>query len=305
MDTIRSVQDDDVQQKRIFRFGIIADVQYADRDPDVEEKSIYYRDAIPTLRKAIDSFSCEPDVKKVVHLGDIVDGNLTLEKTIQDFDRVLDAFSEFGNRDIQVHHVLGNHCYRVPRDILLKKLGLESTPYYSTSLHEGWRLIVLDTTDLSFCAWPEGSAEYEEAERFFANHPSSDYPQMLSWNGGLRSAQLDWLRQELAQAEASNESCIVCSHHPLVAGSARPTHLSWNGNVVADILVSSPSFVAAFHGHDHQGGYATYGGKHFTTLEAIVECPPGSDAFGIVDVHSDRLFVHGTGTVTSRTLKFV
>ena len=288
----------------LFRFGVVADVQYADREPDQAEKDIYYREAIPTLRKAIDALGRRGDVGKVIHLGDIVDGNETVEKTKQDFDDVLEAFEEFGRRGMQVYHVLGNHCFRVPRDHLLERLGLQEHPYYAMQLHEGWRLIVLDTTDLSLCAWPEGSSQYQEAQKYAEGRSVEEHPEMVTWNGGLRTGQLDWLKAQLSEAEASGERCIVCSHHPLAAGCARPTHMSWNGQEIVDVLVSSPSFVAAFHGHDHQGGYAEYGGKHFTTVEAIVECPPESVAYGIVEVYPSSLVIHGAGTVTSRTLRF-
>lgn len=297
-------KDTGIHGPPLFRFGLVADVQYADREPDKDEKAIYYREAIPTLRKAIDAFGQHKDIRKVVHLGDIIDGNVTAEKTQQDFDDVLEAFEEFDRQGIQVCHVLGNHCFRVRRDLLLERLGLEQQPYYAMQLHEGWRLIVLDTTDLSLCAWPEGSSEYQEALKYAEDRPLEDHPEMVSWNGGLREAQLDWLKAQLRDAENAGEKCIVCSHHPLATGCARPTHMCWNGQEVSDILASSPSVVGAFHGHDHQGGYAEYNGKHFTTVEAIVECPPDSVAYGIVDVYPSSLVIRGAGRVTSRKLNF-
>uniref|UniRef100_J3MV87 Calcineurin-like phosphoesterase domain-containing protein n=1 Tax=Oryza brachyantha TaxID=4533 RepID=J3MV87_ORYBR len=48
------------------------------------------------------------------------------------------------------------------------------------------------------------------------------------------------------------------------------------------------------------GGYGVDGrGVHHRTLEAALECPPGTDAFGRVDVYLDRMALVGTGRMRS------
>lgn len=46
------------------------------------------------------------------------------------------------------YHVLGNHCLRIPRDRLIPALRMPAS-YYSKQLPQKWRLIVLDTTEMS------------------------------------------------------------------------------------------------------------------------------------------------------------
>ena len=47
-----------------------------------------------------------------------------------------------------VHHAIGNHCLSVDRQLLLKRLKLPGS-FYAVHLPHGWRLIVLDTTEMS------------------------------------------------------------------------------------------------------------------------------------------------------------
>lgn len=68
------------------------------------------------------------------------------------------------------------------------------------------------------------------------------------------------------------------------------------------VLLASPAFRAAFAGHDHTGGYACIDGRHFLTVEGLLEAPSGGTAYAVVHVHADRLVVQGRGTVTSRHL---
>lgn len=68
------------------------------------------------------------------------------------------------------------------------------------------------------------------------------------------------------------------------------------------VLLASPAFRAAFAGHDHTGGYALIDGRHFVTVEGLLETPSDGNAYATVDVHADRLVVHGRGSVTSRQL---
>ena len=56
---------------------------------------------------------------------------------------------------VPVHHALGNHCLRRPRNEVQAKLGMPAS-YYAARLGPGWTLLVLDTTELSgHGAWPE------------------------------------------------------------------------------------------------------------------------------------------------------
>ena len=47
-----------------------------------------------------------------------------------------------------MYHVLGNHCVRMPREQLQDRLGMPSA-YRSLALPGKWRLLLLDTTEMS------------------------------------------------------------------------------------------------------------------------------------------------------------
>ena len=198
------------------------------------------------------------------------------------------------------------------RDALLSSLGLSSS-YYAAPLATGWRLLVLDTTELS--------------------------PQ-LSINGGIGEAQMGWLREQLQDAEAKAIRLIVASHHPLAPGSCtNETLRSWTGDAVATLLCVSPAVALVLSGHDHAGGFALWKGKAFVTIEACaseegaapvgageakarrrrrlleevgaVSATEGDDAgveksenaYGLVRCWPDRIAIDGCGTrVTSREI---
>ncbi|XP_024537776.1 manganese-dependent ADP-ribose/CDP-alcohol diphosphatase-like [Selaginella moellendorffii] len=143
-----------------------------------------------------------------------------------------------------------------------------------------------------------------ETQEFLKLFPLGDEnPQMSLWNGGIGEEQKNWLRKVLTDAERHNVKLIVAQHHPLIQGSAPSTHFLWNHNEISTMLVESPAVVLFLCGHYHPGGYACVSGKHFVTVEAILEAPTGSHAHGFVSVYEDKITIHGHGTVTSRELQ--
>ena len=79
--------------------------------------------------------------------------------------------------------------------------------------------------------------------------------------------------------------------------------MAWNWRAIQPVLLSSPAFVAFFAGHDHMGGYCCIDGRHFVTLEAMLEAPLGGNAYAFVSCRNGQLHIHGRGSVTSRTLR--
>lgn len=133
---------------------------------------------------------------------------------------------------------------------------------------------------------------------------ATEYVHMLPWNGGICSSQKEWLIDELAKSAKAGEDVIVACHHPVGLGSAEPTHMAWNAPEIEQVLTDCPNVRLVLSGHCHRGGYSCIQGKHFVTLEALLEAPPGSNSFGTVHVYKDRIEIAGTGTMTSRVLKF-
>lgn len=322
--------------------GVIADAQYADLpDGNTEGRTQRYREVPDKLRNALAALRAhEPLLAAVLHLGDTINGNELAGQAACDaeFELVAAIFDEQLGEEVPAVHVIGNHCLSVPRATLLQRLRIPGC-YYSRSLGAGWRLVVLDTTELSGCSggYPPGSWQAQEAEvglgsgqdslplvpasasgrlcaqpeappprfmqAFLTAQPMSDAnPQMSSWNGGISQRQLAWLCDELSAAEAAGERVIACSHHQVGRGAARATHMAWNWRDVQQALLASPAFRLALAGHDHMGGYACIDGRHFVTLEALLEAPRGGTAYAVLHVHPDVLVIEGHGSVTSRRL---
>ncbi|CAI5474112.1 unnamed protein product, partial [Closterium sp. Yama58-4] len=126
---------------------------------------------------------------------------------------------------------------------------------------------------------------------------------LASWNGAVGRAQMEWLRQELRHAEEHGERVVVALHHPIAVGSAPDDLLAWNHQEICDVLVNSPPVALVLAGHYHPGGYVCMRGKHFLTLEAILEAPEGSEAHGIMDMYGDRIELRGCGFVKSRVFR--
>lgn len=63
--------------------------------------------------------------------------------------------------------------------------------------------------------------------------------------------------------------------------------------------------MAVLSGHDHKGGYSICNGIHHVVMEAMLESGTDGTAFATVEVHCDHLHVIGSGSVTSRILKFL
>lgn len=118
----------------------------------------------------------------------------------------------------------------------------------------------------------------------------------------LRCRQLAWLQAELAAAEVAGERVIAAAHHQVGQGAVRPTHAAWNWPAIQQVLLASPAFRLFLAGHDHMGGYACIDGRHFITLEALLEAPEGGNAYGVVEVRPSEIVVAGTGRMISRRL---
>ena len=97
------------------------------------------------------------------------------------------------------------------------------------------------------------------------------------YNGGLGYAQLLWTAAELERCRLRGDRAVVAIHHPPAPEQCRAWHCLWDGPRLLDILESSPAFALLICGHDHGGGYhRTPAGKHYVTLEGVLESPPGT-----------------------------
>lgn len=276
--------------KPTLRFGVIADVQYADIPAQGKRQ---YRESLLKLEHAVEQFNAlKPDF--VIHLGDAI------QTGFASFDAVLPIFAKLR---APLYHVLGNHDFAVEADNrgkVLAKLGLDKLGggqgYYDFA-RAGWRLIVLNGNDLSVIARSPDSPEGKAAAALMMDLRKKGAPNAAAWNGAVGQQQLEWLKKTLAGAAAARERTIIFCHFPVYPPGRSNL---WNDAEVVEALESAKGVVACIAGHEHQGGYAQKGGIHFLTIKGLVEADP--TAYALIEVFPDCLKVTGFGREPSRAL---
>ncbi|MDQ3608292.1 MAG: metallophosphoesterase [Actinomycetota bacterium] len=267
-----------------FAFGLVADPQYCDC-PD--RRTRHYRASLDKLAEAARTFNAH-DLSFTAQVGDIIDRHEA------SFDDILPVFERVRGPK---HHVLGNHDFPIPADEVVARLGMPGRYYHFR--REGWRFIVLDTSDVSLHANPPGSEKYELAEAILADLERRGAVNAKSFNGAVGDEQLAWLRHTLAGAARRGEKVIVLSHMPV---HPEGLHNAWNDEVVVEALEAHGNVVAYFNGHNHQGDYGERDGIHYLTLRGMVELD--TNAYAIVRVRSGRLDIEGYGREPDRVLEF-
>jgi hypothetical protein len=176
----------------------------------------------------------------VVGLGDYVDGYLGASdgaaRSEADLARlVVPQFARLAAAGAPVRPALGNHDLAVPRPRLVRALGLPegSRGWYSAPLAPGWRLVVLDTTDISVYGAPkvrgQGGAQV-----------------VALTNGPVQGLGRLWQRHRHAlphahtpprpappapQPQGSAEAAAASAQLAALAASGAPNALDWNSGV--------------------------------------------------------------------------
>lgn len=153
-----------MQEKPLFRFGIISDIQYADIKNGHSFHGIprYYKASLEGLRRSVTAWQ-QQQVEFAVQCGDIIDGFNPKEQSETAMQSVLDELAKLQK---PVYHMIGNHClYNLPRQRLNELLSIKSkASYYSFSPHKAWRFVVIDGYDVSMLGWPEGHPLHTKAK---------------------------------------------------------------------------------------------------------------------------------------------
>eukprot|EP00171_Calliarthron_tuberculosum_P003433 IDg3433t1 len=288
-----------------FVLGVFTDIQYAEK-PDKEfnymgtAKMRRYSTVLAKAERAVAHFNAH-DVAHAIHLGDIIDGNETRDRSEADLCAVMHALAPLG---APLLHVLGNHCLDLGRSYTTAALALPSPPHaahYTTDLSASWRLIVLDTMALSLHSPTEADAAI--ARSHIEAH--AEHLNATGYNGGLGEAQTTWLRAELVRARATSVNIIVAAHHPFALEVAPAKLLAWNKQDFLALLTEFRGTVrAVFTGHYHYGGYGLIDDVHHVGFESILDSQSEFGSHGIVYLHDDRIEIVGVGDMSSRILKF-
>jgi 3',5'-cyclic AMP phosphodiesterase CpdA len=275
-----------------FRFGVIADPQFAPVPNTYGVKTRFYSNSVWKLNEAIARLNQE-DLKFVITLGDLID------RYWESFQHVLPLYDDLKHERF---FLLGNHDFGgVPaeyRQSVVRTVGMPAA--YYDFVRNGYRFIVLDGNDVSLFGPREGDPKRALAEKRFAELKASKALNAESFNGSLSDEQFAWLQQKIQEAATANQRVIIFNHYPVFPAHA---YNMWDSERVAKLVCDSTNVVAYFNGHNHAGNYGQPGGKHFLTFRGMVETPTDT-AYAIVEVFPDRLEIKGFGIQESRTLKF-
>lgn len=275
------------QQKPLLRFGLIADIQYADVDT---RGSRFYRHSLRKLDSCIRDFNREK-IPFIINLGDITDRNPA------DLQPVLDILNTSGS---PVHHTTGNHDYAgvTANDALYKKLGMPAA--YYTFKKGQWRFIILNTNEVASYANIKGSWKEKELEVMIKNIKAGNRHNAQEYNGGISSRQLAWLKQLLNQAERKEEHVLIFSHHPFACADGLT---ALNDREVMALVSKFGCVKALIAGHHHSGAFCGQQSPPVIVAEGMVETAD-KNAYGIISLYQDRLELKGYGRMTSRIIHF-
>jgi manganese-dependent ADP-ribose/CDP-alcohol diphosphatase len=250
------------EQQKFFSFGIMADIQYADKETRGKR---FYRGSHKNLESTVQILN-EKKLDFIVQLGDIIDGNDSLAQTQTELKQILEIFNQF---KYPRYHIVGNHCLTAGDEFLKNQLGLKQFYYdFTFPTAQGWRFIVLDGNDAGY--------------------------------GILGENQLEWLELKLDSSRRNGERVIIFNHYALYKTAAEK-HRMKISEPIAEIINDSGCVAAYFAGHDHSGGYSFTNGVHHLTLKGMVEAPV-ENSFAIMEVYPKKIKVIGFGKEINREL---
>lgn len=277
-----------VKKGQTLRVGVIADIQYCDCET---RGSRFYRNSLPKLEECVADLNREK-VDFSINLGDLVD---------RDTDANLGAIlTRLDKLDNQVYNLPGNHDYDGVTDNsqLYSELGMPS-PYYSFRKKE-WRFIMLNTNEVASYANISGTPLEQELSHMQEDIKNGGRKNGATYNGGISRAQLDWLKQELDEAERKNEKVVVLSHHPLYAA---PGLTALNDLDILEVLTAYSCVRVGISGHHHSGDFGTHKGIPFITTEGMIETEQ-ENAYGVLELTDSQIVLTGKGRTKSYTLPF-
>lgn len=306
-----------------IRFGVIADVQYADADDGTNYGRTvvrHYRGALAQLTRAVAHWNAQPEpLAFVVNLGDVIDG---LCAKLGQSERALDdVLRQFGKVASPVVHLKGNHelyNYPDPAELGARLGGLGGSPEHCAfsvgAPPAGLRVLVLDAYKIALMS-PTKEVR-EQALRMLAEHNPNDVEGEGNWavglpagkghfvpyNGALGQAQLQWLGAELCAAASRGERVLVLSHAPLHPQACGGSTMPWDHEEALRILRTEGGggVVAVLAGHDHNGGYAHEGeaggsGIHYLTLQSPLNKGDAGESYGVLELDCEALTLTVSG----------
>jgi manganese-dependent ADP-ribose/CDP-alcohol diphosphatase len=272
--------------KKVVTIGILTDIQYCDCD---DKGNRNYRASLSKLEESINYFNHnKPDF--IAHLGDVIDHKFS------SYDSVLKRFSK---SLVPVNFVLGNHEFDVNKEHrkdVSNKLGLKNS-YYSKTYGD-WQILFLNGDELNKL-YPGNKKIRKETEEIYKSSIKKNKCNFFSFNSGISTSQLEWIKSELDKASRSGKKVIMMCHFPIYPFAC---HNLRTDDELLDLISKYKCVKAYFCGHNHKGGYGFKDGVHYINFRGMIESG-NEPAFAFVTLTEDSIFVEGHGSEPSRILK--
>ena len=321
----------------LFKFGVIADVQYADI-PDGSNYSKsrfrYYRKAMEKLERASVWWK-EEQASFVINLGDTIDGH-NKKNDIQEssMERVL---TEMKKSNVPVHSCIGNHELLNFSREQLRSFGWGDPSNKDTDLHyafnpiDGWKFIVLDSyfyhvilhNDHDYSSPPLTNPEYAHCrEHLVKKNPNlkggeetwnttnwyqnldDDMKRYLPYNGLFGAEQLQWVSKNLAESKMKGEKVVLCTHSPFFHEASNHNDIAIDSPEMMSIIRQFPdTVVLVLAGHNHDGGFSVDDSNvpHVTFPSPLETDPAVLDCSALIEIHKNKINIIGRGAVPSRS----
>eukprot|EP01059_Diplonema_ambulator_P021631 TRINITY_DN35941_c0_g1_i1.p1 TRINITY_DN35941_c0_g1~~TRINITY_DN35941_c0_g1_i1.p1 ORF type:complete len:392 (+),score=56.06 TRINITY_DN35941_c0_g1_i1:90-1178(+) len=271
--------------------GVIADVQYADRDDGWDYSKSHkraYRRGLHVVKNSVKEWR-RRGVTMAVNLGDLLDGWNYGEAKLASAKVAMGEAME----GIQWAHNVGNH------EFYNREYGVLADLPKAIDLSQRWTLIMLNSYAVSVLTPNTTDRGYVTARKVLMtknkNLRAGDMrPGAAKWldgvdgldqryipvNGGLGMGQLFWLSVQLRKARLEGRYVVVATHVPLHPMACQREDLAWDYKQALNLLSTEGRGVVSLvlSGHDHQGGFATLGPTPFITLPSPLENPSFSSA---------------------------
>ena len=279
------IAKDKKNQQSLFSFGIIADVQYADKEP---AGTRFYKSSIAKLKEAVSVFK-KDSVDFVITLGDLID---------QDFNSYEPLLSIIDSSGLKFYHVSGNHDYSV--DPAYKE-NLPATyftkPGYFAFTHKNFRFIFINGNEISTYS-TEDESIIKKAETIIDSIKNTGGNNAVEWNGAVSKNQLLWLDKKINDASLGNRKVILICHFPVYPENV---HNLLNYKDVLSVISKYRNCIAWFNGHNHEGNYGKKGNTHYVTFKGMVETE-SLNSFARVDIYSNEISIIGSGRENNQIL---
>ena len=272
-------------QRPLFSFGVIADVQYADKEP---AGTRYYRSSITKLSEALSAFKHD-SVDFVVTLGDIIDQNI---KSYYPLQNIMDSTC------LKFYHVTGNHDYSVDNTDRgkLPEFYTRKPGYYAIT-YKNFRFIFINGNEVSTYV-TKNKTKIKQAQTLLDSLKTKGEKNAVEWNGAVSKKQLIWLDRQINEADMNGNKVFLLCHFPVFPENV---HNLLNYNDILSVISKYSNCLAWFNGHNHEGNYGKLNNTHFVTFKGMVETEK-QNSYARIDVYSDKICIIGSGLEESRVL---